>query len=182
MHRSDRNDNACCKNRHKSTSLREMPLKNDICCVQKIFFFRSDTRSGFFNSRRRLWCHNSCHNKTVGVRQSGPRSGPAAGCVCIFFYLHISHLTSLLFERHPPLAARVNTAIRLITALYFTLSPPKGLPAFRLPCTEGWGYCQLAILMRDYLPVTPFHWTQHRYTASAAAFCYTLYRSRHFLL
>lgn len=142
----------------------------------------SDTRSGFFNSRRRLWCHNSCHNKTVGVRQSGSRSGPAAGCVCIFFYLHISHLTSLLFERHPPLAARVNTAIRLITALYFTLSPPKGLPAFRLPCTEGWGYCQLAILMRDYLPVTPFHWTQHRYTASAAAFCYTLYRSRHFLL
>lgn len=99
-----------------------------------------------------------------------------------FSIFHISHLTSLLFERHPPLAARVNTAIRLITALYFTLSPPKGLPAFRLPCTEGWGYCQLAILMRDYLPVTPFHWTQHRYTASAAAFCYTLYRSRHFLL
>lgn len=52
---------------------------------------RSDTRSGFFNSRRRLWCHNSCHNKTVGVRQSGPRSGPAAGGVCIFFYL--PHLT-----------------------------------------------------------------------------------------
>lgn len=58
---------------------------------------------------------------------------------CLHLFLSPTSHTSLLFRLYPPLAAHVNKAIHLIIALYFTLSPPKGLPAFRLLLKEGCG-------------------------------------------